>query len=81
MPIAASVPARPPAQVVIQKAQSGAVHANANEHPEQSQQQNTVTEAQDPGAAAHEVNLLANEVWGLLKRKMLLEAERIGKRY
>jgi len=84
MPIATSVPARPSqaqSQVTVQRAQSGAVHANRTEHSAQSSEETTNPQAQDPGAAAHEINLLANEVWGILKRKVLHEAERTGKRF
>ena len=45
------------------------------------QSSNTNPSALDPGAAAHEMNLLANEVYSLLKRRLLFEAERSGKRF
>ena len=85
MPIAASVPARPPQasqQAIVQRATGGAVHANSNEHSHENESSTGENpQAQDPGAAAHEINLLANEVWSLLKRKVLHEAERTGRRF
>lgn len=85
MPIATSIPARGPqtqSATVIQRAtHGGAVHANRTEHQNGTHEQTTNPQAQDPGASAHEINLLANEVWTLLKRKLLLESERLGKRY
>ncbi|HVT11707.1 MAG TPA: hypothetical protein VHE55_05535 [Fimbriimonadaceae bacterium] len=84
MPIATSIPARSssqPATVIQRATHGGAVHANRTEHQNDTQEQTTNPQAQDPGAAAHEVNLLANEVWSLLKRKLLHESERLGKRY
>ncbi|MFI5385010.1 MAG: hypothetical protein ACHQ50_02720 [Fimbriimonadales bacterium] len=84
MTIATSVPARPPQQTaMIQRATAsgGAVHANRSDHAPDSHGDQTNSQAQDPGASAHDVNLLANEVWSLLKRKLLFESERLGKRY
>jgi hypothetical protein len=84
MPVAASVPASrsfQKSQTIIQKAISGgAVHANATEHGS-STESSTNSTAQDPGASAHEIGLLANEVWSLLKRKLQFEADRLGKRF
>lgn len=85
MPIATSIPARGPqtqSATVIQRAtHGGAVHANRTEHQSETSERSTNPQAQDPGASAHEINVLANEVWTLLKRKLLLESERLGKRY
>lgn len=84
MPIAASVPASrsfTQTQSVIQRARpGGAVHANRTEHSNRTES-TTNSIAQDPGASAHEVGLLANEVWSILKRKLQFEAERLGKRF
>ncbi|HWA81955.1 MAG TPA: hypothetical protein VG820_00875, partial [Fimbriimonadaceae bacterium] len=85
MPIAASIPgtrsSSQPAAIIQRATHGGAVHANQTEHQNDTHEQTTNPQAQDPGAAAHEVNLLANEVWTLLKRKLLHESERLGKRY
>jgi hypothetical protein len=84
MPIAASVPASRSFQQsssIIQRARpGGAVHANRTEHSSNTET-STNSIAQDPGASAHDVGLLANEVWSILKRKLQFEAERIGKRF
>ena len=86
MPIAASVPSRQgpmkQKQPMIQRALTGgAVLANASEHSQSEHSESTNPEAQDPGASAHEIGLLANEVWSLLKRKIKFEAELLGKRF
>jgi hypothetical protein len=84
MPVAAATPSSrsyQQSQTVIQRAVTGgAVHANRTEHSRNTES-TTNSSAQDPGASAHEIGLLANEVWSLLKRKLQFEADRLGRRY
>lgn len=62
----------------IQRVASGGSSAGGAEAKSPQQDINLV--AEEKGAAANDVHLLANEVWSLLKRRLETEAERTGRR-
>lgn len=62
----------------IQRVASGSPSAGGAEAKSPQQDINLV--AEEKGAAANDVHLLANEVWSLLKRRLETEAERTGRR-
>lgn len=61
----------------IQRVASGSASAGRAEAKSPQQDINLV--AEEKGAAANDVHLLANEVWSLLKRRLETEAERTGR--
>ncbi|BDI34269.1 hypothetical protein CCAX7_63200 [Capsulimonas corticalis] len=63
----------------IGSAPSGAIMASANpaEPPAQSPEAGHTPEPESGGA--NDVNLLASEVWSLLRRRLAYEAERMGR--
>jgi hypothetical protein len=82
MPIATSVQAKPPtAAMTVQRNRVGASPASQAASRGQTEYDSDVNSPRDPGSSAGEINLLANEVWSLLKRKLTFEAERLGKRF
>jgi hypothetical protein len=82
MPIATSIKAKPPAAAMsLQRNRTGASPASPAGSSSQTEHDSDVNSPRDPGASAGEINLLANEVWSLLKRKLTFEAERLGKRF
>lgn len=84
MPIAASIPAKPPkgSSMAIQRSNTGSqVASPSTSRSGETQHQSEVNTPQDPGAMASEVNLVANEVWSILRKKLAFEAERLGKRF
>jgi hypothetical protein len=72
-------------QVFVQRAETGESAAGAGEAEGQQAQSGSHNAEQehgkqgDEGAASGDVNLLANEVYGLIKRRLAQEAERMGR--
>jgi hypothetical protein len=82
MPIAASVAAAKPtaSSTFVQRAQMNEGIATAPNSSIQEPEHSSSRTTKDPGQSAHEINMLANEVWTLLRRKLTFEAERMGRR-
>jgi hypothetical protein len=55
------------------------VPAQAERAPAPEAQSRAESTQEDPEAAAHEVHLLASEVWSILKRRLEIEAHRAGR--
>jgi hypothetical protein len=83
MPIATSVKAKPPAgAMAVQRARTGSdVATPSRGSSRHTEHQTDVNSPRDPGSSAGDINMLANEVWSLLKRKLTFEAERLGRRF
>lgn len=82
MRIAASVhaPVPPASNSFIQRSGMDHGQVTADNSAVQETENSSARSTKDPGAVAHEINMLATEVMAILKRKMRFEAERLGRR-